>query len=69
MIKNKKIITGLDVLCKDYPSQFASFISYARNLKFDEKPEYDLLKSLLKSAADKNGLFLDNKYDWNGNGN
>lgn len=35
LIKNKKITTPLEQLCKNIPSEFASFISYARNLKFD----------------------------------
>lgn len=51
LIKNKKMTTPLEQLCKDFPSELSSFISYSRNLKFDEKPDYNLLRSLLKSAA------------------
>lgn len=34
MIKNKKINTSPESLCKGQPSQLVKFISYARGLKF-----------------------------------
>lgn len=51
LIMNKKISTPLEVLCKDYPTEFITFIYYARELKFDEKPDYEYLKSLLRKTA------------------
>ena len=30
----------LQILCKGYPTEFSTFLSYTRGLKFDEKPEY-----------------------------
>ncbi|CAG9330760.1 unnamed protein product [Blepharisma stoltei] len=37
-------------LCTGCPSEFAEFLNYARSLKFDEKPKYDYLRSLLEKA-------------------
>lgn len=34
MIMEKKLATPAEVLCKSYPNELASFISYARNMKF-----------------------------------
>jgi hypothetical protein len=34
----------------------ATFISYARNMKFEEKPDYAHLRNLLKTAMKTNGL-------------
>ena len=34
MIMEKKLATPAEVLCKGFPNELASFISYARNMKF-----------------------------------
>lgn len=34
MIMDKKISTPAEILCKGFPQELASFINYARNLKF-----------------------------------
>ena len=39
-IKEKKISTTLEELCKDQPQEFYDFMSYCRNLKFEEEPNY-----------------------------
>lgn len=35
MIMEKKVSTSLELLCKDYLPEMSTFISYARNLKFE----------------------------------
>ena len=60
----KKISTPAEVLCKGYPQQLASFINYARNLKFEDKPDYAYLKNLLKTAMKANNIEMDYVYDW-----
>lgn len=35
MIMEKKISTPAEILCKGYPHELASFINYARNMKFE----------------------------------
>jgi len=60
----KKIASPIDVLCKGFPDEFASFINYTRDLKFDDRPDYSYLKRLLKGIADKEKFELDFMFDW-----
>lgn len=46
MIKNKKMATPVDKLCPSH-SNVPKWIKYSRELKFDEKPNYDYLRKLL----------------------
>ena len=63
-IMEKKIASPIDVLCKGFPEEFASFINYTRDLKFDDRPDYGYLRRLLKGIADKESFQLDNVFDW-----
>ena len=64
-IKEKKISTGLDVLCQGFPDEFKTFIQYARDLKFEDRPDYSYLKNIIRQMCEKNQLsFNYNKYDW-----
>ncbi|CAG9310140.1 unnamed protein product [Blepharisma stoltei] len=38
-------------LCNGCPPEFEKFLNYSRGLKFEEKPDYRYLKSLLSNAA------------------
>lgn len=62
MIMEKKIATPAQILCKGYPQELSSFINYARNMKFEQKPDYAHLKNLLKSAMKNNGIQMDFVY-------
>lgn len=62
MIMNKKISTPLDQLCMGHPIQLGQFIKYARELKFEEKPNYKYLKELLEKAADEKGIDFTKKF-------
>ena len=65
-IKEKKMNISLDTLCQGLPDEFKTFIQYARNLKFEETPDYSYLKRLIKQICEKNKLSFDyNKFDWN----
>jgi hypothetical protein len=64
-IKEKKISTSLDALCQGFPDEFKTFIQYARDLKFEDRPDYSFLKNILRHICEKNQLtFNYNKYDW-----
>ena len=43
----KKLGTPFNELCKGLPDHFCDFLRYARQLDFDEKPDYQLLHSIL----------------------
>lgn len=61
----KKLSTSIEVLCKGFPPEFATYLSYTRNLRFDEKPDYAYLRNLLKELFVKSNFELDYVYDWN----
>ena len=60
----KKKDTKLDVLCKGFPQEFQQYISYCRNLKFDEKPDYAYCISLFARAMESLQYENDFLYDW-----
>ena len=37
---------------------------YCRNLKFEEKPDYNYLRKLFKDLMSRNGFDNDYNYDW-----
>ena len=51
-------------LCSSFPEEFESFYNYIRNLEFQQVPDYDYLKLLLKNILEKNNYILDYYYDW-----
>lgn len=64
LIKNKKVSTPVETLCKGQPYQLAKLIQYAKNLKFEEKPDYEYLRCLLRQAAENRGLQLGDQFGW-----
>ncbi len=50
--------------CKEMPSEFVDYFKYTRALQFDQAPDYEYLRSLIKSAASKSNIKLDYEYDW-----
>ena len=57
--------TTIEALTRGLPEEFFTYVHYCRNLKFEEKPDYDYLSQLLHGLAEKEGLNLtDNVYDW-----
>lgn len=41
----------LDELCEGLPKGFMTYIGYARSLKFDEEPDYDYLRNIIRGSA------------------
>lgn len=48
------------------PEEFQRYFDHVRNLKFEEKPDYQLLRDIFNSRMGKEGWRYDNKYDWLG---
>ena len=63
-IGHRKQETPIDELCEGYPSEFAKYLKYCRNLGFEETPDYDYLRDLLTKALRDDGSVEDGEYDW-----
>lgn len=63
-IGEKKQTTAIKDLCADYPDQFAQYLSYVRNLGFEDTPDYEYLRDLFLQALTKTGETEDGIYDW-----
>lgn len=46
----KKMQTPVDVLCRGQPKEFEVYLNYCKNLRFDNKPDYNYLRSLFKDC-------------------
>jgi len=40
-------------------------MDYCRDIKFEEKPDYNYLRRILKDLFNRNGFEYDYVYDWN----
>ena len=66
-VLEKKLITPPEILCKKLPRQFAFLFQYLRKLKFEERPDYNMIKCLFgelfisKFDLAKNEMF---SFDW-----
>lgn len=55
-IMEKKMQTSVETLCAGFPSEFVTFLNYARQLRFEDKPDYNFLRRLIKDAYDRGGF-------------
>ena len=65
-ILDKKINTKSEELGKDLPIQFCELLEYAKNLKYEEQPNYKLFKNKIKAiiCIDNDESNFDKIYDW-----
>lgn len=63
-IGEKKRVTRVSVLCQGFPPQFAEYMTYVRNLHFEETPNYDYMRDLMTEALRSTGQQEDGEYDW-----
>lgn len=64
-IREKKIATPVEELCRGYLPEFAQFLKVSQKLKFEESPNYDYFRGLLKSAFQNQRFAYDYVFDWN----
>ncbi|CAE6948929.1 unnamed protein product [Symbiodinium natans] len=64
-IMEMKIKMTFAELCQGLPEEFATFLSYARLLAFDEDPDYRYMRWLFKSLYHREGFRNDGCFDWN----
>lgn len=70
-IMEKKIATTPDELCKTYPGryiiileEFVEYFQYCRGLQFEDKPDYNYVKSIFKGIFERYTYEHDFKFDW-----
>lgn len=55
-----------DTLARGLPFEFQRYLQYCKDLKFDQKPDYPLLKNLFKELYSNTPEYVDNtSLDWN----
>jgi serine/threonine protein kinase len=67
--KHKKIMDSKlsftpEQLCQGLSFEFVNLLKYARELEFEEKPDYKNIKLMFKNSIIKNGGTMDWKFDW-----
>ena len=60
----RKMSTPVEILCKNLPSEFASYLSYCRGLGFEEDPDYTYLRQLFKTLFGSLNYQNDEIFDW-----
>ncbi|CCD26676.1 uncharacterized protein NDAI_0I01070 [Naumovozyma dairenensis CBS 421] len=63
-ILEKKLCISVDTLCAGLPIEFADYMNYCRNLKFEERPDYLYLARLFKDLSIKLEYHNDHLFDW-----
>lgn len=63
-IGEKKQTTAIKELCDGFPIQFEKYLTYVRNLGFEDTPDYDYLRELFTQALKDSGGVEDGEYDW-----
>lgn len=48
----KKMTTTYDELCKGVPREFGLILKHARNLEFEEEPNYKYIRGLLENICE-----------------
>ena len=63
-IKDNKLSTPLETLCRGFPNEFIVYLNYCKNLRFEEKPDYSYVRSLFKELFFRERFECDFIYDW-----
>ncbi len=63
-IRDKKVSTSIESLCKGFPDEYAIYLNYCHSLNFEEKPDYGYLRKLFKDLFVRKGFENDYIYDW-----
>ena len=63
-IGDTKRSTPIEVLCENFPEEWATYLRYVRRLDFFETPDYDYLYGLFRNLYEKKGYHDDGEFDW-----
>ena len=56
--------TKIELLSKNLPNEFATYVNYCRALRFDDKPDYAYLRRLFRDLFFRQGYAADYRFDW-----
>lgn len=60
-----KIGTPIEELTESFPEEFGNYLNYCKNLGFDEKPDYSLLRRMFRVLLESRGGKPEtDQYDW-----
>lgn len=59
LIKDKKLSTPTELLCRSLPSEFATYLNYSLSLGFAEEPDYWGLRKLFRDLFFREGFHLE----------
>ncbi|XP_056022990.1 casein kinase I-like isoform X7 [Ostrea edulis] len=65
-IGDTKRATPIEVLCENFPEEFAQYLRYVRRLDFFETPDYDYLRRLFTDLMYQKSYECDWNFDWVG---
>ncbi|CAD8143420.1 unnamed protein product [Paramecium pentaurelia] len=57
-----KMQTSIQQLCKDLPPPFSEYLNYLKGLNYQDQPDYELLKKIMRQCSDANTY--DNQFEW-----
>jgi serine/threonine protein kinase len=64
LMRAKQAATPLAELCAGLPPEVGAFVAHARGLRYDQEPDYALLRKLLGAMMEREGHARDYVYDW-----
>ena len=64
LIMDKKMSIPIETLCENFPKEFVNYIQYCRDLRFDDRPNYNHLKKLFKDVMTREHYENDYMFDW-----
>merc|ERR1712096_347279 len=54
----------MGILCKHFPTEFATYLNYCRALRPEDKPDYAYLRRLFRDLFFRQGYAADYRFDW-----
>ena len=63
-IYNMKKNLNFEQFCQNMPKEIITYMNYCRDLEFEQKPDYDYLRSLFENALKYKGISNDLHFSW-----
>jgi hypothetical protein len=63
LVKEKKMNTPIEDLCRGIPDAFTSYFKYVQTLKFDDRPNYSCLRKLFRNLFIHKGFRYDHAFN------